>query len=74
MKSGYDVQSRHFEGRPNMSETTQKKSLSYGALLQNTVGKAARRSSEEKKPARPGTTESIAARFTALQNIAKKGS
>jgi hypothetical protein len=57
-----------------MSETTQKKSLSYGALLQNTVGKAARRSSEEKKPARPGTTESIAARFTALQNIAKKGS
>ncbi len=56
----------------NANRTIKKRS--YGALLQNTVGEADRQSTEEKKPAPAGTSDSIAARFTALRDAAKKGS
>ena len=50
------------------------KKPSYGKLLQESVITADRLSGEEKRPARPGTPDSIAARFNALKSIAKKGS
>lgn len=45
--------------------------MSYGALLQATIGK--RNREQEKSPAKLGTTSSIAARVASLQEVAKKG-